>query len=294
MQEIIIAENLTKIFGATTALDNVTIKLGYGIHLLLGPNGSGKTTFIKLCLGLIKPSKGILEVLGLRPWLYRHVLSPRVSYVVEGFNIPWWLSGRDYALMFSRLRGVNWNIIKENAYYLGVVNYWNRPIYTYSSGMKKRLVLALGLIEGYEVYLLDEPFTLIDDNTKRKVINLIEKLGKNSTMIISTHVLLEQLSRIADTASILVNGKLRLHVHTHSNKMDIPVKVIVRTDDIHKLLNIVKNYVGINRIEVNIAEKSIVFTITLNYWNEIKEMFKNYTYDVYIDIGKLYTEIVST
>ncbi len=293
MYGVIIAENLTKIFGATTALDSINIRLGYGVHLLLGPNGSGKTTFIKLCIGLLRPSKGVLQVLGLKPWLHRHVLSTRLSYVVEGFNIPWWLSGRDYAFMFSRLRGLNWSIVKENADYLGVVDYWNRPIYTYSSGMKKRLILALGLVEGYEVYLLDEPFTLIDDDTKRKVINLIEKLGKDSAIIISTHVLLEQLSRIADTVSILVNGKLRLHVHTRNAKPDVPVRIIVKADDIHKLLGLIREYVRVNRIEIDVAENCIAFTITLGYWNKIREVFKDLTCNVYVDVGKLYTEIMS-
>ncbi len=290
---IVLAENLTKVFGTTIALDCINLKLNRGFHLLLGPNGSGKSTFIKLCLGLLKPSKGKLHVLGLKPWVNRHLLSSMVSYVIEGFNLPWWLNGREYAYMFSRLKGIDWSHIRDIAEYLSVTSYWDRYIRVYSSGMKKKLMLALGLVDGYELYLLDEPFTLIDEGTRRKVYRLIEKLRKNATVIIATHVITEQLTKITSTISLLVNGKLKLHAKTSRlTEGNIPLKVVVNSSDLENILEITKE-LGISRIEVNTLDRTISFTISSNMLKYLRERLRNTDYHVYLDANTLYSKMFS-
>ncbi len=297
MHHIIVAENLSKTYGATKALDNINLTIDRnGVHLLLGPNGSGKSTFIKLCLGLIKPTRGFIEVLGLNPWSKRYMVSKEVSYAIEGANMPWWFSGRSYAQIFSKLKGIEWRSVHEIASYLGVTSYWNRPIYTYSSGMRKKLLLSLGLIEGFQLYLLDEPFTLIDDPTKAKVLELIGRLSREAAIIIATHVLLERLSDITESIAILSNGEIKVSVNRNRISSNIPLKITIKISTLNELNNVLQvlEAYGINNIELDMENKVISLIMPLRDWERLRkhETLSSLTYKVSIDVEGLYASTI--
>ena len=295
MRHIIIARNLSKTYGTTKALDNVDLSIDRnGVHLLLGPNGSGKSTFIKLCLGLIKPTSGFIKVLGFNPWSERHVVSSKTSHVIEGANMPWWFSGQFYARMLSKLKGIEWESIYEIASYLDVTSYWDKPIYTYSSGMRKKLLLSLGLVEGFQLYLLDEPFTLIDDQTKVKILELVNRLSRKSVIIIATHVLLKKLSNVIESIIILSNGKVKAFIDKNNILGTVPLKISIKLHSLKELNNIllILEKHRVSNIELNLENKVISLMMPLDEWGKLRRrLIQGYrVHSVSIDVERLYVD----
>lgn len=185
--EMIVAEHLWKRFGATVALRDVSVKIGGGLHLLLGPNGSGKSTFLKLVVGFLRPTRGRLTVLGYTPWRDYARLQGKIAFAFEEMPLPWWETGREFIETYCGLRGCDEGMLAEAARRLGVLEYWERPIYRYSSGMKKKLLLLLALGVRADIYVLDEPFTLLDRRSLEEVCRLIPQLPGGTTLI-ATHI----------------------------------------------------------------------------------------------------------
>lgn len=209
--EVVIAEGLWKRFGFTVALKDVSLRLDKGLHLLLGPNGSGKTTLIKLAAGMLKPSKGRIRVLGLDPWKSYAELSDKVAFAFEGLPLPWWLSGRSFLESVARMRGGSSKLF-EAASELGVKAYWERPPLTYSSGMAKRLLLLLALGFEAEVYLLDEPFTLLDREAVARVSKMITALASEGrTVIVATHYVPRGFAEAVASLTRLESGEVVEH-----------------------------------------------------------------------------------
>jgi len=205
--EVVVAENLSKRFGFTWALRDVSLKLGEGLHLLLGPNGSGKTTFLKLALGMLKPTSGLVRVLGLDPWREWPKLSERVAFAMEGAPLPWWMSGRALLAELCSMKGSPFTGVEKLARELGVSGYWDRLILTYSSGMAKRVLLLTALGFEAELYVLDEPFTLVDRATIDKLVQLLKELRSSGrTVLVATHYLPEGLE--ADTLVRFEDGRV--------------------------------------------------------------------------------------
>jgi ABC-type multidrug transport system ATPase subunit len=213
------AEGVWKIFGATVALANVSLDLGRGLHVIAGPNGSGKTTLLKLWSGLLKPSRGRVRVLNLDPWFQKTTLLRRVHVVFEDIQLPWWVSGLDYMRFVAASRGVKWGDVLEVAEALEITGYWARLIRGYSSGMRKRILLAQALIGEPEVLLLDEPYTLLDVKAISTIHEIIRgKLKGGTTVVIATHIL-TSLEDEANTLTVLRNGSVQKHYREDDMKL---------------------------------------------------------------------------
>ncbi len=186
--EVVVAEHLWKKFGPTVALRDVSLRVEEGLYLLLGPNGSGKSTMLKLVAGFLKPTRGRITVLGYTPWRDYTKLRGRIAYAFEGMPLPWWMSGREFIESYCRLRGCDDELLAQASRRLGVLDYWERPIFGYSSGMKKKLLLLMALAVSSDLYILDEPFTLLDKKSLEEACDLIAQLpGK--TILIATHII---------------------------------------------------------------------------------------------------------
>ncbi|MEM0024060.1 MAG: ABC transporter ATP-binding protein [Thermofilaceae archaeon] len=206
--EVVVAENLTKRFGFTVALKGVNLKLRPGLHLLLGPNGSGKTTFLKLVVGMLKPSSGRIRVLGLDPWRDYVKLSERVSFAFEGLPLPWWVTGREFLRALASMRG-GASRLNEAADLLGVSSYWGKLPFTYSSGMAKRLILLTALAFDAQLYVLDEPFTLLDRETVNAVVGECARLVEEGrTLLVATHYIPPGLSGVAESLIRFEGGEV--------------------------------------------------------------------------------------
>mgnify|MGYP000249859784 CR=1 FL=1 len=205
------AVNVWKHFGATVALANVSLSLDRGLHVIAGPNGSGKTTLLKIWSGLLRPSRGRVRVLNLDPWLQKTLLLKRVHVAFEDIQLPWWVSGLDYLRFVAASRGVSWGEVLEIAEMLEITGYWAKLMRGYSSGMRKRVLLAQALIGEPEIIILDEPYTLLDVKAVRVLHEVMRgKLKGGATVVIATHILTE-FEDEATTLTVLRNGSVQRH-----------------------------------------------------------------------------------
>ena len=200
---------LTRHFGAVKAVEDVNLEVPRGgVSAFLGPNGSGKTTTIRLLLGLLKPTTGSCKVLG------RHAgdldALGRIGAVVENPSLYPHLSGRENLEITRLLRACPRHRVAEVLALVGLQEAADRPTQGYSLGMKQRLSLALALLHEPELLILDEPTNGLDPAGIREMRELIRELPKRTgaTVFLSTHMLAEA-EQVADHVVILAQGRLR-------------------------------------------------------------------------------------
>nr|WP_240148483.1 ABC transporter ATP-binding protein [Diaminobutyricibacter tongyongensis] len=205
---------MTKRFGSHTAVDNIALAVPRGsVFGFLGPNGSGKTTTIRMLLGLAGATAGQIRVLGEEmPRGVSDVL-PRVGALVEGPAFYPFLSG---AANLTRLDSANRRSsprtrrdrVAESLERVGLSHVARKRVKAYSLGMKQRLGLANALLAPRELLVLDEPTNGLDPQGTREVRNLIRSLaGGGTTVFVSSHLLAE-IDQICTHAAIMSNGSL--------------------------------------------------------------------------------------
>ncbi|MCH7734235.1 MAG: ABC transporter ATP-binding protein [Chloroflexi bacterium] len=180
-----------------------------GITGLLGPNGAGKTTLLRMICGLADVSEGTVRMLGQRvrnnPDLYR-----RVGVMSEHESVYGFMTGREFVKLEARLKGVaDPDAATDKAIgYIGLIDAQNRPMGTYSRGMRQRMRLAATIVHEPEVLLLDEPLNGTDPRQRIQFSNLLRQLASQGrTILISSHIL-EEIELLADTVLLIVSGKL--------------------------------------------------------------------------------------
>lgn len=206
-------KNLTKKFRLVTAVDNLSFEVQEN-HVvgILGPNGSGKTSTIRMLVGLSKPTRGTIEIAGSRVEFGKSTLAThKVGYLPELPSMYDWMSGYEYLLFIAKSFGLSRktrNIrIKELVKLVDLESAIDRRIGTYSSGMKQRLGIAQALINDPKVLIMDEPVSALDPIGRKEILNLIKKLKKNRTILLSTHILTD-VDRICDDVIIINHGEL--------------------------------------------------------------------------------------
>jgi len=208
---VVKAVNVSKKFMFVTVLREITFTVGEGEHtLILGPNGSGKTTLIKIVAGLVKPSSGLIEVLGQPPWKIRG-RSRLVNAVLDENTLPWWCRGIDFLGYVADIKGVPFNEVLELAREFGVTGFWEKRVFTYSSGMKRKIMLLSALIGKPKVMLLDEPFTSLDEKSRLKLLSILQEKSRETTIIMSTHIYLRGLEDLFKKSMILDQGTIRAY-----------------------------------------------------------------------------------
>jgi ABC-2 type transport system ATP-binding protein len=205
---------LTKRFGAQTAVDGIDLDVPAGaVYGFLGPNGSGKTTTIRMALGLVRPTAGSVTLLGRpMPGDLREVL-PRVGALVEGPAFHPYLSGRanlqrlDAADRFADPRTAR-HRIDAALDRVGLLNAGNKRYRAYSLGMRQRLGIAAALLVPREMLVLDEPTNGLDPQGTREVRQLIASLGQEGvTILVSSH-LLSEVEQICTHLGVMRTGRL--------------------------------------------------------------------------------------
>ncbi|NPA97251.1 MAG: ABC transporter ATP-binding protein [Crenarchaeota archaeon] len=194
---------LWKRFRATLALKGVTASFGNGLNVVLGPNGSGKSTLLMIMAGLLKPSKGRVSFLGVDPWRDPRFVHENCSMYLEDSGLPQWMKGID---LLKSIPQVDWDRVERLSKDLSVESYWRRYIFTYSSGMAKKIALMACLCKDAKVYILDEPFTNLDAAAINAIVSVLGELSRSSTVIVATHVIPPRLSELISKLVILVDG----------------------------------------------------------------------------------------
>jgi ABC-type multidrug transport system ATPase subunit len=183
-------ESLGKSFGHVAALDDLSMEVPTGsTYFLLGPNGSGKTTLVYLLTGVLRPTDGTLRVFDADPYRQPHKTARRLSVAYENHHLPSWASARIFLRFITRLRKLEEDEPAKSAHAFGLVDYWERPMGTYSAGMRKRVMLAQAWMGDPELLLLDEPFSNLDPEGRRLLAGLLEERSSSErTTVVSTHL----------------------------------------------------------------------------------------------------------
>ena len=212
---IIEAKELTKRYGSALAVDRLDLAIEMGeVFGLLGPNGAGKTTTILMILGLTEPTSGSIATVGFDPLRQPLEVKRRVGYLPDSVGFYDHMSGRDNLRFTARLGGLPSARIEESiAAALARVHLAeaaDRPVGTYSRGMRQRLGIAEILMRKVEVAILDEPTSGLDPQTTREFLDLIRSLkGEGMTVVLSSH-LLDLVQSICDRVALFSNGRIGL------------------------------------------------------------------------------------
>jgi ABC-2 type transport system ATP-binding protein len=206
------ARELTKTFGPVRALDGVSFEIDEGITGLLGSNGAGKSTTLKLFLGLLDPDSGTAEVLGHDPRTSPEYRT-RVGYAPEHDCLPRGVSAAEFLAYLAQLSGLPPTAARLRASdvlrHVGLFEERYRPIGTYSTGMKQRVKLAQALVHDPVIAFLDEPTAGLDPLGRREMIDLVRRVGGEFgiSIVISTH-LMGDVERACDSVVVLDAGRL--------------------------------------------------------------------------------------
>ncbi|WP_297459062.1 ABC transporter ATP-binding protein [Thermococcus sp.] len=206
---MITARDLTKRFGRLVALDSVNLEIDKGVTLILGPNGGGKSTFLNLCAGLYRPSKGEIKVLGENPWSNDR-LRRRIGVSFDPPALPRHRSGKEWLSYLAEFKGLSNNEVNEAAKLFSVSGYLDRKIGEYSAGMLKRISLTQAFLGKPELVLLDEPLANLDLKGIREVAGTLRELAEKGTnMVVISHIW-RPLVEFADRVVVIAAGKVVL------------------------------------------------------------------------------------
>lgn len=207
-ERVVSVRGLSKRYGEVVAVDRLTFELERGtITGFLGPNGAGKTTTLRLLLGLAEPTAGEALVFGRR---YRELEDPvrRVGAVLESGDFDPGRSGRNHLRTLALATGIPFERVQELLGLVELKRAADRPVSTYSLGMRQRLGLAAALLGDPELLLLDEPANGLDPAGVHWLRGFLHRLAADGrTVLISSHVLAE-VAQTVQRALIISGGRL--------------------------------------------------------------------------------------
>ncbi len=211
MSYAIQAEGLVKRFGATTALAGVDFEVAQGTVLgLLGPNGSGKTTAVRIMATLLRPDEGRVVVGGYDAVRQAHQVRQLIGLTGQYAAVDDGLTGHDNLLMIGRLLGLRAAAARARTVELldrfGLTDAARRLVKTYSGGMRRRLDLAASLVGGPRVLYLDEPTNGLDPQSRRELWTIVRHLVAEGSTVLLTTQYLEEADRLADVIVVLDHG----------------------------------------------------------------------------------------
>ncbi|SRR5258706_10299158 len=207
----IVAREVTKRYGRVVALEAFSLEIPRGeVFCLLGPNGSGKTTFLRALTGFLTPTSGSIEVAGHDIAREPMAARRRIGYLPE--SVPLYRDMRvgEFIAFMARLRGVGGvdEAVRKVADALSLEDRLRAPIASLSRGYRQRVALAQALVHDPEVLVLDEPTNGLDPRQIIETRNLIRGLAGRRTVLMSSHILAE-VEKTADRVGVLLGGRLR-------------------------------------------------------------------------------------
>ena len=202
-------DRLTKQYGNKIAVDRVSLQLTNGVYGLLGANGAGKTTFMRMLCGILKPTSGTVtfDKMDVSSEEYRTEL----GYLPQDFGYYPDFNGMDFLLYMASLKGLTKTEAKRKSKKLlelvSLSDVAKKKIATYSGGMKQRLGIAQALLNDPKIIILDEPTAGLDPKERVRFRNLIKDLGEESIVLLSTHIV-SDVEHIADTVLMMKAGQI--------------------------------------------------------------------------------------
>lgn len=205
----LIIDRLSKQYQNTIAVDRISLRLHEGVYGLLGANGAGKTTLMRMLCGVLKPTGGsvTLDQMDVASEEYR----TRLGYLPQDFGYYPDFTGTDFLLYMAALKGLTKKQARRRTSELlklvSLQDVARKKIKTYSGGMKQRLGIAQALLNEPKLLILDEPTAGLDPKERVRFRNLLEALGKDTIVLLSTHIV-SDVEHIADTILMMKKGQL--------------------------------------------------------------------------------------
>jgi len=239
--EHITFDNVSRFYGEVLGINRVTLSIPPGITSLVGPNGSGKTTLLNLMTGLIRPTEGQVQVLGIEPRDPRKLFRV-VGYSTQFDSFPRGATGRQFIYSFLRLFGYPSSKASSlTAEALDVVHLTDaadRKIAGYSKGMRQRVKLAQAIAHDPQVLVLDEPLNGLDPLVRAETLNLFRKFASQGRHVfVSTHIL-HEVDMISDQFILMSNGYVVAEGQIQDVRSEIrehPMQVTIRCKQPHAL-----------------------------------------------------------
>jgi len=218
----LIVDRVSKQYKNKIAVDRVSVHLRQGVHGLLGANGAGKTTLMRMLCGILSPDSGSITFDGVDVGeeAYRSVL----GYLPQDFGYYPEFTAMDFLLYFAALKGIPKGRARQRADELlelvSLETAAKKKIKTFSGGMKQRLGIAQALLNDPKLIILDEPTAGLDPKERVRFRSLIQQLGKDSIVLLSTHIV-SDIAHIADQVLMLQDGQLVFQGQWDSRKGDL-------------------------------------------------------------------------
>ncbi len=236
-------QNLSKSYGGFQALQNASFTLNkkYGVTALLGPNGAGKTTTLRLIAGYLQPSSGTVRINNLDLGQDNHVaIKSQIGYLPENTPLYPEMLVSEYLTFMGQMRGLGGQTLEDRAKkmveMLELDSHFYTPIGLLSKGFKQRVALAATLIHKPDYIILDEPTSGLDPNQIQHIRQLIKSLGKDQTLLLSTHIL-QEVEDICDRVIILSRGRVVADESTAVLRQVQSCRIVVKGKDVEKSLS---------------------------------------------------------
>jgi ABC-2 type transport system ATP-binding protein len=204
---------LHRSFGHVHAVRGVDLVVPRGAFFgLVGPNGAGKTTTLSMATGLLRPDRGQVLVDGVDVWADPREAKRRIGVLPEGLRTFERLSGRELLEFSGRLRELPEDVVQERSRELletfGLIGAAHQLVVDYSTGMRKKIALAVALLHNPGVLFLDEPFEAIDPVSAKTIRDVLTRFtARGGTVVFSSHVM-ELVERLCDEVAVIVHGQV--------------------------------------------------------------------------------------
>lgn len=237
---------LRKVYRSAVAVDGVDLEVPQGAVVgMLGPNGSGKTTTIRMLLGLVRPTEGEVELFGQPMPESAESTLPHVGALVEGPGFHPFLSGRDNLLRFAAAEPLLpsnkiGTAVADALELVGLSSAANRRYKGYSLGMKQRLGLAAALLRPRRLLVLDEPTNGLDPQGMREIRSLVRQLASDGTTVFVSSHLLDEIEQMCTHAAVMAHGRLVAQGPVPELATGVRGRLVVTTPDAGEAARVLK------------------------------------------------------
>lgn len=255
--------HLLKRYSKNVVLDHLDLTIKQGsIFGLLGPNGAGKTTLVSILNFLIPKEAGKITILG-HDWdKNQKEIKSLCSLVPQSYAFYPTLSAYENLEFFGALHGLKHKDLSRQISYAlemtALEKYRHKRAETFSGGLKRRLNIAIGLLNNPKILYLDEPTVGIDPQSRHYILNVIKKINQSEgTTIIYTSHYMDEIEYLCDDIAILDHGKIMLHQSKEELMKNDHIATLHLSDESQKEINLYENYDALVEVFCEIKEKSL-------------------------------------